>query len=196
MGTWGTGIYQNDSALDYFWEVEEVVQKMWMELGIHVDAEQFDNGEWFISAVYTKDKWGECCGWNEIIETYLLVWADIVLKLNIVVTYEQLYATVVYLNRGIRQLQEDTDIVEDWKQERIKILTDIRNRLKKDGRYGDMFLKEGLGIKKENEEWKEERKRQQKQRRKEELEARRQNGEKLGYGKRRETNNDEELDKE
>lgn len=204
MSAWGTGIYQSDSALDYLGEIENlVVLKMWKDLGIHVDAEQDDNGDWHFTSGYFAIRVPKFFyDRGEIDRRYhnedmLLVWVDVVLKLGLFVYEEQIYGAYSMLGYCIENIDEYWGD-ENQTKERLELLEKYQDRITRHMKVYDMFVPSdyGYGIKKENEEWKEERKRQQKQKRKEELEERRQNGEKLGYGKRRETNHDEELDKE
>lgn len=161
MGRWGAEVFQNDTSLDYISDFDNLMTKMWLEIGICVDANQMCNGDWYFSKVYLKDD-NEDEVSMEIAEDMLLAWIDIITKTNILsITEEQQYGASTFLKRRIEYVKKT--MTQEWEKERLKVLVRMRNRIRKYERVFEPFLVKhnyregkcefiGLGIKKENED--------------------------------------------
>lgn len=159
MGRWGAEVFQNDTSLDYISDFDNLMTKMWLEIGICVDAKQMCNGDWYFSKVYLKNEDEVSI---EIAEDMLLAWIDIVTKTNILsITEEQQYGASTFLKRRIKDVKDT--MTQEWEKERLKVLVRMRNKIRKYERVFEPFLVKhnyregkcefiGLGIKKENEE--------------------------------------------
>lgn len=159
MGRWGAEVFQNDTSLDYISDFDILMTKMWLEIGICVDAKQMCNGDWYFSKVYLKNE--DEVG-IEIAEDMLLAWIDIITKTNILsITEEQQYGASTFLKRRIKDVKDT--MTQEWEKERLKVLVRMRNKIRKYERVFEPFLVRydltkrkhefiGLGIKKENEE--------------------------------------------
>lgn len=161
MGRWGAEVFQNDTSLDYIADFDILMTKMWLEIGICVDANQMCNGDWYFSKVYLKDD-NEDENSMEIAEDMLLAWIDIITKTNILsITEEQQYGASTFLKRRIEYVKDT--MTQEWEKERLKVLVRMRNKIRKYERVYEPFLVKhnyregkcefiGLGIKKENED--------------------------------------------
>ena len=137
MGTWGVGIYQNDSALDWI-EINggehgfiDTIHDRWDELGINVHMR---NDKLKVSLDFDLEY--DTLHQLGSLEQGILVWCDIVTKHKVPIYAYEWYGTL----KALESCHGNTIWLFDWDDdeldERLEIFDDLRRKLREHRKNG------------------------------------------------------------